>query len=301
MGYRNIVIESSANLFCRNNQLIIQGDAEHSIPIEDLNAILLESKQSNISTALLAKMIDKGVTVYICDDKHLPSGVLFPFAQHSRQLSIIKLQDKLTLPAKKRLWQQIIQAKISNQSLCLRYVGLDDEADYLERMSTTVASGDNAHLEATAAAYYFPKLFGDAFTRQDSLDARNACLNYGYSIIRGNTARLLAVYGFFPSSGIYHRSELNAFNLADDIMEPFRPIVDLYVAQNIGEEEMLTPNLKHQLFNLLNVDVLSGKQRHSVAYATERVVQSLSRCMADYQNNKLLLPELLRFKQHSYE
>lgn len=301
MGYRNVVIESSASLFCKNNQLIVKGDCNHSLPIEDLNSLLLESRQSSISTALLSELVNKGVTVYICDEKHMPSGVLFPFAQHSRQLSVIKLQDKLTIPAKKRLWQQVIQAKIANQGLCARYMGLDDVADYLAEMSIKVAIGDNSHLEATAAGYYFPKLFGASFTRQDDIDGRNAGLNYGYAIMRGNIARLLAVYGFFPSYGIYHRSELNPFNLADDIMEPFRPVVDLFVATNMNENESLTPILKHQLFNLLNVDILSGNQKHSVAYAAERTIQSLSRCMADYQNNKLLLPQLLQLKQHNYE
>ena len=218
MGYRNIVIQNDASLSTLNKQLIIRTAGEHKIPLEDINAVLLENRQSTITTTVLSDFAQNGITVYICDKKHMPSGVLFPFAQYSRQLGIIKLQDQLTIPAKKRLWQQIIVAKIANQGLCARYCHLDNEADYLEELSGKVNTGDNTYLEATAAAYYFKKIFGESFSRQDEVDGRNSGLNYGYAILRGNIARLLAVYGFFPSYGIYHRSELNAFNLADDII-----------------------------------------------------------------------------------
>lgn len=301
MGYRNIVIEGSADISCKNKQLVVYSDGRHSVPLEDLNAILLESRQSSITVAALSELTSANVAVFVCDEKHLPNGVLFPFAQHSRQLKIIKLQEQITLPVKKRLWQQIIQAKIKNQALCAKYCLLDDVADYLDKLSVKVTSGDNTHLEATAAGFYFRKIFGEAFSRNDEFDGRNSGLNYGYAILRGNIARLLATYGFFPSYGIYHRSELNAFNLADDILEPFRPVVDLFVAENIKEDDLLTPQTKHKLFNLLNVDIDSGGQMHSVAYAGERTIKSLSRCLADYENNRLLLPNLVKLRQHGYE
>ena len=302
MGYRNIVISSDVRLSCIQGQLVVDTGEKCKIPLEDINALLLESQRGNITLPCLSQLVNKGITVYTCDEKHMPSGVLFPFAQHSRQLGIIKLQDKLTVPGKKRLWQQIIRCKISNQALCLQYYGLKDEAEYLNKLADKVSSGDNEHVEAPAAAYYFHRLFGVGFSREDEGDPRNAALNYGYAILRGNVARLLAVYGFFPSYGIYHRSELNAFNLADDLLEPFRPVVDLFVANNISEDEVgLAVETKHQLFNLLNLEIESGKQKHSVAYATERLVQSLSKGMEDYQNNMLLLPTLLPLCQHNYE
>ncbi len=301
MGYRNIVVEGSGKLYCNNEQLIFEGAEQHRVPLEDINSVLIESQQSTITTACLSKLVEAKVTLFVCDDKHLPNGVMFSYSQHSRQLGIMKLQDRLTAPAKKRIWQQIIRAKIANQAFCLQYCGLDDGANYLQMMEQKVTTGDDTHLEAPAAAYYFRTIFGKGFSRNDDADGRNQALNYGYAIFRGQLARLIATYGFFPSYGIYHRSELNAFNLADDLMEPFRPVVDLYVATNVQEDKYLNTQIKHDLYNLLNVDAEVGGQKYSVCYAAEKLVQSLSKCMEDYQVHKLLVPKLLQWQQHSYE
>lgn len=154
-------------------------------------------------------------------------------------------------------------------------------------------------MEATAAQYYFPALFGDGFTRGEDC-GWNAGLNYGYAVLRGCVARSLAVYGFLPALGLHHRSTLNPFNLADDLMEPFRPLIDLLVIQGIEEEDILTPSNKRMLFNCLNLDILSGGQHHSVSYAMEREVQSLGGALAN-RSAELTLPLLLEPKQHRYE
>lgn len=184
-------------------------------------------------------------------------------------------------------------AKIKNQAECLALCGKTQEAAFLFGRAKAVTSGDKDNLEASAAAYYFPALFGAGYTRRNE-DTRNAALNYAYAILRGYMARCLAVYGFLPCLGLHHDSELNQFNLADDLMEPFRPVADLYVAANVAEDAAMTTALKGQLVNLLNADVLFGNQYHSVAYAMERMVQSL-------RGQTLQLPKLLEYKQHSYE
>ena len=166
-------------------------------------------------------------------------------------------------------------------------------------MAQSVRSGDSGNTEAAAAARYFPALFGADFTR-GGLNGINSALNYGYAILRGCMARYLAVYGFMPSLGLHHKSELNSFNLADDMMEPFRPVVDLLVYSAVNPEDDLCPEIKRLLFNCLNLDILSGKQSHSVAYAMERTVQSLQHSMAEGEN-ALLLPKLLPLNQHRYE
>ena len=125
-------------------------------------------------------------------------------------------------------------------------------------------------------------------------------MNYGYAILRGSVARYLAVYGFISAFGLHHRNTLNSFNLADDLMEPFRPVVDLMVSRYVNKEDELTPETKRMLFNCMNLDILSGGQHHSVAYAAERLVQSLSRSFSSGEP-KLLLPQLVELKQHSYE
>lgn len=293
MAYRCLMVVNPAYISCRNEQLVIKTETVHTVPIEDISAVVVENRQSSITAAALAELAKNGAVLYWCDEKHLPCGISLPYAQHSRQLGVLRRQMELTVPAKKRLWQQIVIAKIKNQAECLALCGKPQEAAFLFGRAKAVTSGDKDNLEASAAAYYFPALFGAGYTRR-SEDTRNAALNYAYAILRGYAARCLTVYGYLPYMGLHHDSELNPFNLADDLMEPFRPVADLYVAANVAEDAPLTTALKGQLVNLLNADILSGGQHHSVAYAIERMVQSLN-------GQELLLPKLLEYKQHSYE
>ena len=268
------------------------------MPIEDISALMLESRRATLSAAALSALAQNGTAVFVCDEKHLPCGVLLPYAQHSRQLAAARAQLSLTLPAKKRFWQQLVTAKIDNQAECLALCGKTQEGAFLHSRARAVTSGDKDNLEAAAAAYYFPALFGTGFTRSAD-DGRNAALNYGYAILRGYAARCAAVYGLLPWEGLHHCSQLNQYNLADDLMEPFRPVVDLYVAANVDEASTLAPALKHALFGLMNADTLSGGQHHSVAYAMERRVQSLRTGME--KGGALALPKLLAWQPHGYE
>lgn len=299
MAFRNIMVESPARIAVRNDQLLVCTDTEHSVAIEDISALLLENRQITITTAALSRLGQCGCAVFTCDERHMPCAVLTPYMQHSRQLSVIRSQLAMSEPQKKRLWQAIVKAKIQNQARCLHMAGQEGKGKVLHRMAERVRSGDTENVEATAAQLYFPALFGEGFSRGDDCGF-NAGLNYGYAILRGCIARYLAVYGFLPALGVHHRSTLNAFNLADDLIEPFRPVVDLLVYSNINEDNTLTPPHKRLLFNCLNLDILSGKQHHSVSYAIERTVKSLSHAIME-DGVKLLLPELLDLEQHRYE
>lgn len=301
MAFRNILIESAAHLSLKNSQLIIRTDCDHSVAVEDISALLLENRQSTITAAALSFLGQSGCAVFVCDEKHLPCAVLTPFASYSRELSVLRWQLDASEPLKKRLWQSLVVAKIQNQSTCLRLNGQTAAADELLALSKSVRSGDTGNVEATAAQKYFPALFHAGFRRSaDSAD--NAALNYGYAILRGSIARHLAVYGFQPALGLHHRSTLNHFNLADDLIEPFRPLVDLLVTCMPAEddEEQLTPARKRQLFNCLNLDMLSDGFHHSVAYSIERLVQSLSRSLENGEA-ALCLPVLTELRQHGYE
>ena len=298
MPFRSLVISSSASITTKNNQLVIKTDDSHSVPIEDIQAILLENQNSVISVYSLQKLIASGVTVYICDEKHLPSAVFIPFYQHSRNVAVMRSQENLTAPQKKKIWQQIVVAKIMNQARCLELIG-NEGFEHLEYLAKTVNSGDTHNVEAVAANYYFKMLFGKDFNRSGD-DTRNAALNYGYAIMRGLVARLLTGYGVLPMKGIHHSSEQNSFNLAYDFMEPLRPVVDLFVAETVRNGELLTPEIKHCLFNLLNVDVISNSQLHSLNYATERMIQSFLR-YCHKTTAVLYLPELIKLRQHKYE
>lgn len=300
MAYRCIMIANPARISCTVGQLVVQSEQKFTFPIEDIACLMLESRQSTITTAALSALAENGTVVYCCDEKHLPCGTLLPFAQHCRQLEVSRKQLGMSVPLQKRLWQKIVRSKIHNQGECLALCGKPEKAAWLFSREKAVTSGDAGNMEATAAAGYFPELFGNGFTRSDECDGRNAALNYGYAVLRGCMARCLCSYGFLPWMGLHHCSELNAFNLADDMMEPYRPVVDLFVAANIDSDVELNTSLKGRLFDLLNMDILSGKQHHSVAYAMERQVQSLRKA-ADGQTDELTLPLLQPTKRHSYE
>ncbi len=299
MPFRNVIIQSPARISVRNNQLVIKTEAEHSLSPEDITAILLESMQSTITTAALSLLGQCGCTVFVCDEKHMPCGVLTPFESHSRSLAVLKSQIDMGPTLRKQLWQSIVKAKIKNQGLCLKLCGMEKAAEGLFKMADTVQSDDRGNVEAAAAQRYFTSLFGKNFVRRED-NGINSGLNYGYAILRGCIARTLAVYGFEPALGIHHRNELNRFNLADDLIEPFRSVIDMLVYVCFDTEGELDSAKKRQLFNCLNLEILSGKQHHSVSYAIDRLVQSLSRSLGAGQA-KLMLPELLELKQHSYE
>ena len=211
MAYRNLMIASNAQLKIKNEQLLIKTDTTHSVPIEDINSVLVENHQSTITIATLAKLAQDGVTIFVCDEKHTPCAIMMPFAQNARQYGVVKLQESLSLPLQKQLWQQIVKYKINNQAICLEFNRQDNAAQQLRSLAKKVTSGDSNNTEAVAAAVYFKALFGPDFIRSNDDDLRNAALNYGYAIIRGQIARLIASYGFLPMKGIHHNSELNAY------------------------------------------------------------------------------------------
>ena len=299
MPFRNIVITGTVALSAKKNQLLIDKKEEKiSFPIEDISALMIESRYVSISSYALSQLSEFGVPVFFCNNEHIPNSVLLSYNSHSRQLKMTKVQVSLPKPLLNRLWQTIVVAKIINQSLCLDFCNVEDSKK-IKLLSQRVQSADKTNVEGVVAATYFKLLFGKNFTRnQDNIF--NAALNYGYSIIRGVVARSLVSYGLDPSLGIHHKSELNNFNLADDIIEPYRQIVDLYVALNVSEDDKMTPELKHELFGLLSVNVLIGEENFSVSYAIEKTVQSLS---SYFVNNRedILLPTLCELKLHQYE
>lgn len=299
MEFRTIFIANPAQLSLRQGQLVIRQTQEITVPMEDVSSLLVESHAVTISAAALQKLADYGVTVYFCDEKHMPGALLLPMNRHCRQLKVLKKQITMTKPVQKRLWQSIVTAKIRNQAKCLELLGRPGSAD-LTDLALNVRSGDPDNCEAMAAAQYFPSLFGPGFTRgHDCLT--NGALNYGYAILRGAVARNLVIHGIEPCLGIFHHSELNQFNLADDMMEPYRPLVDLYVASCVGSEgEDLTPAIKQQLFNLTNYMVRQNGKRYRMISAVRRTTESFARVLAG-EVDTLELPELAPLELYCYE
>ena len=299
MEFRSVFVSNPAQLSVRRGQLVIRQGEETTIPMEDISSLLLESRAISVTAAALQELADCGVTVYLCDPTHLPAAIVLPINRHSRQFKLLKGQIAMTRPTQKRIWQSVASAKIANQGRCLTLLG-HPEGEELRFLAAQVRSGDPDNLEAAAAARYFPVLFGPGFTRGDECRI-NAALNYGYAILRGAVARNLAVRGLEPCLGIFHHSELNQFNLADDLMEPYRPLVDLYVASQVPDDDgPLTPAIKQQLFHLINYLVEQKKKRFRTITAIGRMVDSFSR-MVQGETGPMELPVLLPLEPYHYE
>lgn len=299
MAFRNIYIENDVRLNIKNEQLVVtKEEISHTFPLEDINSICMESQRTNITTYALRKFIEHDIIVYVCDERHLPTGILVGMNNYSRQLKNIKLQMNVSKPVNKRIWQDIIKMKVHNQAKCLEYSD-SNGSQYLDGMVSKIVSGDTGNIEARAAVFYFRNLFGRTFNRK--VDCKeNAALNYGYSIIRGIIARTLIMYGFEPALGIFHHNELNNFNLADDFIEPFRPLVDLYVISNIDfSNKELSSKEKRKIYNVVNQLVLIDGKRFNVSGAIEYMIKTYSTSI-NKDENLIKVPELIMLEEYRY-
>ena len=300
MSWRSVIITQPTKLSVKNRQLKITQDEEYSIPMEDISSIVLETPQINISSKVMSLMAENKIVMYSCDDKHIPNGIFIPFAPHSRQLKTLKNQLECSERFNKRCWQKIVIKKVLNQSRVLKLSEKNIMGEHLENIAKKVNSGDTTNMEAIAAKGYFSTLYGKGFNRNYD-NIYNAALNYGYSIIRGAIARTIVSYGYMPSIGIHHKSELNNYNLADDFIEPFRPIVDLWVKLNINEEIEFDKYVRANLVNLLNVNVRIQGKLQSVNNAINIMIASYTTAINQKDYKKLELPEVLPLEIHCYE
>lgn len=300
MAYRHIVIRNSAKLSVRNQQLVIKQKDSVQIPLEDICTLTIEDPAITLTGVLLSECARYHVELIVCDQKRIPNATLQPFHQHSRQKVVLDMQYNLSKPFKKRIWQKVVQAKIENQARCLELAYLSNEADALYTMVKQVESGDRTNKEASAAKYYFIKLFGDHFTRRRD-DPQNIALNYGYSLIRSLVARALVRYGFTPSLGVFHDSQTNAFNLADDFMEPLRPFVDITVARYVKEDCDWNNAIKEKLFNVLSYSSFWKGEKQSITNGVDWMVKSYVSACRNGDAKLLVLPELKSLEIHAYE
>lgn len=294
MAWRSVVISSPARLSYHSRALIVEQESRFSVPLEDIAAIVLDCPQITLTAPLLSACAAQQVAVICVDETHTPNGLLLPFTPHSRARKVMQSQLDMTLPHKKRLWQTIVQQKLRNQAWVVHQVCGEHAAQPLTAMAAQVRSGDPDNFEAQAAQQYFPLLFGRGFTRDQS-GVVNAALNYGYSIMRSALARSLVAYGFLPAFGVHHRSQLNAFNLADDLIEPYRPLVDRQVYRWVSAHaQQLNRQIKADLVSLLHQDapriqdecLLGSSSLLALADAT---VISLSQAIQD-KSASLVLP-----------
>ena len=301
MVWRSVVINRPAKLKREHFALVVEQEQSARVPFEDIAVIVLNHREITLTHPVLSACADYGIGLYSTGDNHQPNGIFMPFLQHSRATRMQRLQLGLDKPSAKRAWARIVQAKIGNQARCMELLGVAG-AERLQSYARRVRSGDGGNLEAQASAYYFPQVFGRSFHR--SQDAWvNAALDYGYAVLRGACARALVAHGMLPSIGLFHSSEQNAFNLADDLIEPYRPIVDLHVAQQTSRlnDTELQPAEKLALISLLNVDVDMPRGQMSVLASIEQAAESLARLYDGGGEQALELPGLIKLRQHQFE
>ena len=292
---RTLFFGNPVYLNTKQEQLIVSYPEKETkiVAIEDIGVIVLENQQITITNGLLNKLTQNNVAVINCDERHMPIGLLMPLAKHSAQSERFRYQIEASLPLKKNLWQQTIQAKIKNQALHLQDYGVP--TDNMHYWVKSVTSGDTKNHEARAAAYYWKYLFDDNdFRRFREGIAPNNLLNYGYAILRAVTARALISSGLLPTLGIHHRNKYNAYCLADDIMEPYRPYVDMVVKHIVETEDKideLNTDIKKQLLSVPALDVKIDGKNSPLLIAMSRTTNSLFECYTGH-SRKLLYPEL---------
>lgn len=256
-------------------------ESKRLVPIEDIGIILLDHQQITITHGAIAALLQNNAALITCNNNHLPTGMLLPFDGHHTQSERFKFQIEATQPLKKNLWQQTIQAKILNQAAVLYERGID--CDNMVYWAKSVRSGDPDNYEGRAAAYYWKNVFPEKvdFFRGREGDPPNNLLNYGYAILRAIVARGLVCSGLLPTLGIHHRNKYNAYCLADDIMEPYRPYVDKIVLSIIDRGENfleLGTSIKTQLLKIATVDVEFERGTSPLLVGLQSTTSSLAKC-----------------------
>ncbi|MCM1514886.1 MAG: type II CRISPR-associated endonuclease Cas1 [Paraprevotella sp.] len=291
---RTLVFTSPLKLSLRNAQLVVSTKEapteQRTVPIEDIGMVIIENQMITLTMPLMNALVDGGVGVVLCDAKGLPHAMVQNMDSNNLQGECLRNQITMGEVMKKQLWRQIVEAKIRNQSALLQKI--HGRGDVLKPYYSNVKSGDADNREGIAARVYFSELFGEDFIRDRNIPGINAMLNYGYSVLRAATARALVSSGLTPSLGIFHHNRSNAFPLADDIMEPFRPFVDetVYHLCEQGIHEVDTDS-KFELIATLSVDTHYEKVMRPLQVGLSITMASLAKCYAG-EMKRLSLPML---------
>lgn len=263
---------------------VMKKEAERTIPIEDIGVVILDNRRITITSGAMEALLENNCAVITCNQKSMPIGLLLPLSGNTIQNERFRTQLDASLPLRKQLWQQTIKQKILNQEYVLR-TNTDKETKCMRIWANDVRSGDPDNLEARAAAYYWKNLFENYpnFARDREGEAPNNLLNYGYAILRAVIARALVGSGLLPTLGIHHHNRYNAYCLADDIMEPYRPYVDqlvLDIIHNSTEISEITREIKIQLLSIPTLDVIMNSKRSPLMIAAQQTTASLAKCFA---------------------
>lgn len=297
--FRNIYLKNPSSISLNHYQLAITTNGEcYHFPFDDTQSLLLESLETTISTSALSALASHGVTVITCDSEHLPVATLLPLQGYYQHLKTLNIQFNLQKRFRDRVTKRIIKQKITNQyQVAFQLTGTSNAT--LKKLATEVKDGDKGFRESVAAKIYFNEIGGKKFSRRTNI-LTNGALNYGYAILRSCIARELLLFGFEPALAFNHHNANNPFNLADDLIEPFRPLVDLYVFTNLAttNEPILTSTMRAHLLNLLSYEVLIEGTYHTAQHAIHLVVESLLNACTTQKTKALILPSIVSLKVH---
>ncbi|OAB29024.1 CRISP-associated protein Cas1 [Flavobacterium fryxellicola] len=294
---RTILIESKSSITTKNQQLVIKSEIrESTIPIEDIGFLVLDHVEIYLSIPAMNLVVEHNTAIIICGSNHLPNGMFLNLNSHHIQQEIFKNQIEASIPLKKQLWQQTIVEKIKNQGELLAKITASKNT--FEFLASKVLSGDTSNMAGVAAQQYWknfplPNHEKDGIKRERYGDYPNNFLNYGYAILRAATARALSGSGLLNTLGIHHKSKYNAFALADDIMEPFRPIVDEKVFDIMKRypEQELTTTIKAELLQLLTQTVYFKEEKSPLMVGLQKTASSLQQCFTG-DRKKIKYPKL---------
>lgn len=297
--WRSIIIYNKEKIKIKDGILNIESENNIAhFPLEDINCIVIDNLQTIITTYALKELSAYNILVILCNESHLPSSITLPLSNNYHLYKVFKMQSSLTNKSKNILWDIITTAKIINQSIVLALCDCNENTvNRMIELSKEVYDGDAGNREGIAAKMFFRSLYGANFIRTNDT-AINSALDYGYAIMRSIVARNLAASGFQLMLGLHHISETNAYNLADDLMEPLRPIVDLYVNNNIDYiVNPLTRDVRSDLVNLINKDVIYDGKIVKIRYAVEMMVKSLYTALDSHEYNKFKVPMICKTEQ----
>ena len=274
MGFRTVFVKNGESLRVKLDNLEISKNREQFIiPLSDIESVILEGEQTTVSSRILAKFAQYHIELIVCDSKYLPAGVFLGLGQYHRSAKRAIWQSGWIEEQKQAIWTVIILRKINNQIIFSEIANIDeDRLEIMKELRNNLQFGDETNREGHVAKVYFNSHFGLGFTREDD-SLPNACMDYGYAIIRAQMARCVVAQGLLPMLGVFHRNEYNSFNLVDDLMEPFRPLMDYYIYRKIlpKDEKYLTYDSRIQLIDFLNQKI---KIKNKKIY--------INQCMTEY-------------------
>jgi len=297
MSWRSIFITKPCKIHIEHNNLIVSNeDGDNLVTLDSIASIVIETTRATITTYAISKLAEVGVAVLYVDKKYNLNAITLPFHTHSTFSKIVHSQIAISKPFKKQLWQELVKSKVNNQAALLQYFNKIAPSKLLFEYAKKVKSNDEENIEAKAAKVYWGEIFDNFIrTKRGAEDVKNASLNYCYAILRSAIIRSLTNAGLMPSLGIHHQNYFNAFNLADDTIEPFRAFVDLHVKLTLLKynDNMLTPQIKADYINILNLEYVNiDKGVSSIRTAIDSMIQSLQKCILEKNISSLKLPTI---------